>query len=234
MPGRVCRAIHQPDRRPGLLPLSLHDLEKQRYRWCSGNVQTLMRHARTILTPTGSLSLHKRLVLLSQLTAWVSIALVPFLLLPIWLLSGQGQTGGAILAAGAIVLSLSDLTLRVVAQGLRDRQALPVLLQALACRIALAPQSAKASFDAFTGCRLEFEVTNKAGDARQSGNALFLPQLVVFATSALLLIGAQPAEPMIRAALLALLLPLPAAMVTDMSLRSYRAAINPPSREVSA
>ncbi|WP_255006553.1 hypothetical protein [Roseovarius sp. M141] len=43
----------------------------------------------------------------------------------------------------------------------------------------------------------------------------------------------QPTEPLIRAALLALLLPLPAALLTDTSLRAYRAAIAPPLTEVS-
>lgn len=218
----------------GLLPLSFRDLEKQRYRWCSGNVQTLLRHGRTILTPTGNFNMHKRLVILSQLTAWFSLALVPFALLTVWMLTSQEHTGAATLAAGAIVLSLCDITIRVVARGLRDRQALPVILHALACRIALVPQSAKATFDALTGCRLTFVVTDKSGDRGQVTGPLSACHLMVFATSVLLLISAQPTEPLILAALLALLLPLPAAVLTDTRLRAYRAAIAPPLTEVSA
>ncbi|WP_369682687.1 glycosyltransferase family 2 protein [Roseovarius sp. M141] len=215
----------------GLLPLSLRDLEKQRYRWCSGNVQTLLRHGRTILTPVGNFNLHKRLVILSQLTAWFSLALVPSALLTVWLLTGQGQTVAATLAAGAILLGLADITTRVVVRGIRDGQALPVILHALACRIALAPQSAKATFDALTGCRLTFVVTDKAGG--KGDPSLSACHLMVFLTAILLLLGVQPTEPLIRAALLALLLPLPAALLTDTSLRAYRAAIAPPLTEVS-
>ncbi|WP_299793891.1 glycosyltransferase family 2 protein [uncultured Marivita sp.] len=216
----------------GLLPLSLRDLERQRYRWCSGNVQTLLRHGRTILTPAGDFDLHKRLVILTQLTAWFSLALVPFALLTVWLLTGQGHTVAAALAAVAILLALCDIVSRVVARGLRDGQALPVILHALACRIALAPQSAKATFDALTGCRLKFVVTDKSGG--KGAGSLSICHLMVFLTALLLLLGGHPAEPLIRAALLALLLPLPAALLTDRSLRAYRATIASPVKEVSA
>ncbi|MFP7571041.1 glycosyltransferase family 2 protein [Marivita sp. S2033] len=216
----------------GLLPLSQRDLEKQRYRWCSGNVQTLLRHGRMILAPSGDLNLHKRLVILTQLTAWFSLALVPCAFLTVWLLTGQGQTAAATLAAGAILLSLSDIVTRVVARGVRDGHALPVILHALACRIALAPQSAKATFDALTGCRLKFVVTDKSGGKGDS--SLSACHLMIFLTAVLLLLGVQTTEPLIRAALLVLLLPLPAALLTDRSLRAYRAAIAPPLTEVSA
>lgn len=216
----------------GLLPLSLRDLEKQRYRWCSGNVQTLLRHGRVIVTPAGAFNLHKRLVILSQLTAWFSLALVPSALLTIWLLTGQGHTVAASLASAAIVLGLADITTRIVARGMRDGQTHPVILHALACRIALAPQSAKATFDALTGCNLTFVVTDKAGD--KGHPSLSACHLMVFLTAILLLLGVQPTEPLIRAALLTLLLPLPAAILTDISLRAYRAGIASPLTEVSA
>lgn len=218
----------------GLLPLSLPDLEKQRYRWCSGNVQTLLRHGWTILTPAGNFNLHKRLVILSQLTAWFSLSLVPFVLLSVWLLIGQGQTVGAMLAACAIVLSLCDLTIRVVARGLGDRLALSVVLYALACRIALAPQSAKATFDALTGSRLKFVVTDKSGEKSNQAGPLSACHLMIFIMSILLLIAVQPTDPLIVAALLTLMLPLPAASLTGQSLRAYRAAIAPPLREIIA
>ncbi|WP_076535641.1 glycosyltransferase family 2 protein [Roseovarius nanhaiticus] len=216
----------------GLLPLSLRDLEKQRYRWCSGNVQTLLLHGRKILTPAGNFNLHKRLVILTQLTSWFSLALVPFALLTVWLLTGHGHTVAAMLAAGAILLSLADIASRVVARGMRDGQALPVILNALACRVALAPQSAKATFDALAGCRLKFVVTDKSGG--KGAGSLPICHLMVFLTALLLLLGGHPTEPLIRAALLTLLLPLPAALLTDKSLRAYRAAIAPPLTEVSA
>lgn len=218
----------------GLLPLSLRDLEKQRFRWCNGNVQTLLRHGRAILAPTGTFNLHKRLVILSQLTAWFNLALIPFVLLTLWLSTGQGQAIGATLAAAAILLGLCDNALRVVARGWRDRLSPGVVLNALACRIALAPQSARATFEALTGSHLKFVVTDKSGDGGRRAKRLSACHLMIFFTSILLLIGVQPAEPLILAALLTLLLPLPAAMLTDRSLRAYRAAIAPSLNEVSA
>lgn len=218
----------------GLLPLSLRDLEKQRYRWCSGNVQTLLRHARMILTPTGTFSIHKRLVILSQLTAWYNLALVPFALLTVWLMTGYGDTPAATLAAGTIVLSLGDIILRVITRGWRDRLALPVIVNALACRIALSPQSAKATFDALTGSRLKFVVTDKSGDIDQQTGPVSGCHLMVFMASILLLTGVQPTSPLVVSALLTLMLPLPAALLTDMSLRAYRAAIAQSQTEVAA
>ncbi len=218
----------------GMLPLSLSDLEKQRYRWCSGNVQTLLKHGRTIFTPAGEFNLHKRLVILSQLTSWCSLVFVPFAFLTVWLLSGQGQSVAAILAAGSIVLSLCDITIRVVTRGLRDKLALPVILNALACRIALAPRSAKATFDALTGRRLKFVVTVKTSGQYRAFDSLSGCHLIVFATAILLLIGAQPTDPLVLAALLTLMLPLPAALLTGMSLRAYRVAVMTPIMEVFA
>ncbi|MEB8386748.1 glycosyltransferase [Rhodobacteraceae bacterium KMM 6894] len=218
----------------GLLPLSLADLEKQRYRWCSGNFQTLMRHLRTIFTPAGSFNLHKRLVIVSQLTAWFNLALVPSVLLVIWLVTGQGGSVAAALAAGVIVLSLCDIALRVIARGLRDGLPLSVILHALACRIALAPQSSKATFDAATGMRLKFLVTDKSGDTRADAAHLPLCHLGLFALALVLLFGIQPANPLVIVALLILMAPLPAALLTDRSLRAYRKAMVPSTMEYTA
>lgn len=218
----------------GLLPLSLRDLERQRYRWCSGNVQTLMRHARLIFGIAGSLTLARRLAILSQLTAWFNLALVPFLLLFAWLLTGQSHTVSAALAGGAIVLSLCDIVARVLARGWRDGLPPGVAFRALACRIALAPQSAKATFDALTGCRLKFLVTDKTGGRSLAVSALAPCPLLIFITSVLLLAIAQPADPIILAALAVLMLPLPAAVLTGNSLRAYRGAVMVPTQEALA
>ncbi|WP_299785122.1 glycosyltransferase family 2 protein [uncultured Marivita sp.] len=212
----------------GLLPLSLQDLEKQRYRWCSGNLQTLLRHGRMIVTSHGTLNIHKRLVILSQLTAWLNLALLPFTLLVVWVLTGQGQTTGAMLAAVAMILSLCDIALRLAARGWRDRSPLRVILHALACRIALAPQSAKATFDVLTGSRFNFVVTDKSGDNGRAGYSLPVSQLLMFVIS-ILLINMQPFNPLVLTGLSTLLLPLPAAILTDQRLRAYRARIATPS-----
>lgn len=216
----------------GLLPFSLKDLEKQRYRWCSGNVETLLKHIRTIVMPRGAFSLHKRLVVVSQLTAWFNLTLVPCALLMVWLVMDQGHLVAATLAAGIIALGLCDIAIRVVTRGVRDRLPLLVLLNALVCRIALAPQSAKATFDALTGSRLQFVVTDKSGCKGQSVRDLYLCHLLLFAMSLTLLITVQPSNPLITGALLTLLLPMPAALVTDKSLRCYRDRIVPTQNEV--
>lgn len=209
----------------GLLPLSLRDLEKQRYRWCSGNLQTLMRHAGTIFAPAGALGVRKRLAVLSQLTAWFNLGLVPAVLLGAWLLTGQGHGIAATLAGCAIVLSQCDIVMRVLARGWRDGLAPGVILRALACRTALAPQSARATFDALTGWRSAFVVTDKRGDRSDGLGAVPLCPLLLFVMAVLLLVAARPGDPAVLAALWTLMLPLPAAMLTGSSLRDYRDAV---------
>ena len=61
----------------GLLPFSMADLEKQRYRWASGNLQTLLGHLPTLLLGSSQLRFSKRMAVLSQLTAWLNFSLIP-------------------------------------------------------------------------------------------------------------------------------------------------------------
>ena len=152
----------------------------------------------------------------------------------VWLLIGRGHSLAALLAAGIIVLSLSDIAIRVISRGLRDKLAISVVLHALACRIALAPQSAKATFDALAGSHLKFIVTDKFGSQRRSIGHLKLCHLLLFATALALLIGMPDVNSIVFAALLILMLPLPAALMTDRSLRAYRETIAPSVPEVVA
>ncbi|WCR10679.1 glycosyltransferase [Paracoccus stylophorae] len=214
----------------GLLPMSLKDLEKQRYRWCSGNFQTLLRHSGTILGGARRLGLQKRLAIVSQLTAWFNLTLIPCLLLLVWLAMGRESTAEVVLAASVIVLSLCDIVLRVVGRGLRDGLGWPVICHALACRIALAPRSAMATFDALCGKRLAFVVTDKWG--KVAGRAHVAHGLLCAASLAALA-ALHPVQPLVVVALLTLALPLPAAVITDRSLRSYRASCLA-AREVAA
>lgn len=209
----------------GLLPFSLADLEQQRYRWCSGNCQTLLRHCRTILTKQGSMGLHKRLVILSQLTAWLNLALIPTVLLLAALLIDRGPSFEATLAASVIVLGLIDVVVRVAGRGFRDGLGCSVTINALACRLALAPRSAKATLDAISGEELMFHVTNKVGSNRSWSTRIPLGQLMLFTMSLVVLSSVLPANPLVVAALLALMLPLPAAVLTDRSLNAYHRSI---------
>ncbi|MFX0546233.1 glycosyltransferase family 2 protein [Roseovarius sp. S1116L3] len=218
----------------GLLPFSLKDLEKQRYRWCSGNVQTLLRHIWTILMPAGVFNAHKRLVVVSQLTAWFNLTLIPCALLTLWLLTGHGHSLAATVAASIIVLGLSDIAMRVAARALRDNQPPSVLFHALACRIALAPQSAKATFDALTGSHLSFIVTDKFCGKDASAHEPHSCHILLFLTATILLITVPSANPLVVGALMTLMLPLPAALVTDRSLHAYRETIVTSFTEITA
>ncbi len=227
---RLCNAgfsgrfIHQVVGQ-GLLPFSLGDLEKQRYRWCSGNFQTLLQHLGVIVTRRSALGLHKRLVIVSQLTAWFNLSLIPTALLCANLLLGRSDALVTRLAAWIILLSLLDVLIRIIGRALRDGHAPGTLVAALASRLALAPQSARATVDAIVGRKLSFVVTDKMGAAALSGRHLPWPHLVLALLSALLLGTAQPDHPVIVAALAALLLPLPAALLTEASLRRYRHSV---------
>ncbi len=216
----------------GLLPLSFADLEKQRYRWCSGNFQTFLRHFQIIITGRGSLSLHKRLVIISQLTAWFNLALMPAALLFAAMLFGREQSAEAILAASVIVLGLSDVVMRIIGRGVRDGLGFSVTCHAIACRIALAPQSAKATFDALLGEELKFVVTNKSSSKTRSAGRIPLGHLLIFVVALVLIVSVPSANPLVIAAAFVLMLPLPAALLTDGSLHSYSKAIATTYREV--
>ncbi|MGB3244627.1 MAG: glycosyltransferase family 2 protein [Sulfitobacter sp.] len=216
----------------GLLPFSLADLETQRYRWCSGNFQTLLRHCQTILTFKGSMSLHKRLVIVSQLTAWFNLALIPTVVLLAAVLLGREHSVAAVLSACVVLLSFFDVALRIIGRGVRDDLELAVICHALACRFALAPKSAKATFDAILGEEFKFLVTKK--HIREVARGVQIPiwHLALFVISLFVLVGLHPTHSTVIAALLALMLPLPAALLTDKSLHDYRKSISA-SQEVT-
>ena len=209
----------------GLLPLSLSDLEKQRYRWCSGNLRTLLRHLPSIAGRASSLNIQQRLVVVTQLTAWFNLALVPAILLLTVLLSGSATAGLVAFASATIVLSLLDVVLRVAERGINEARSFSTIFAALACRIALAPQSAKATLDGMLGGKLRFIVTNKSGGAVSRHHPLPIGHAALFILSLCALIAAEPNHVLVIAALITLMLPLPAALLTASNLRSYRASI---------
>ncbi|WP_138935434.1 glycosyltransferase family 2 protein [Roseovarius arcticus] len=210
----------------GLLPLSLRDLEKQRYRWCSGNLRTLLRHLPIITGHASSLNIQQRLVVITQLTAWFNLALVPAILLLAALLLDSATAGLVAFASATIVLCLLDVVLRVAERGINEARSLSTILAALACRIALAPQSAKATLDGVIGGKLQFIVTNKSGDAVSRYRTVPIGHVALFVLSLCALIAAEPHHILVIAALITLMLPLPAALFTARNLRSYRASIS--------
>ena len=209
----------------GLLPLSLRDLEKQRYRWCSGNLRTLLCHSPIIMGHASSLNIQQRLVVITQLTAWFNLAMVPAILLLAALLLNRAPTGLVAFASATIVLSLLDIVLRVAERGINEARSLSTIFGALACRIALAPQSAKATLDGLLGAKLRFVVTNKSGDKASRSRPAPIGHVALFGLSLCALIAVEPNHVLVIAALLTLMLPLPAAIFTASNLRDYRASI---------
>lgn len=206
----------------GLLPLSFADLEKQRYRWCSGNFQTLLRHAQPVFMHPGRLNLHRRLVVITQLTAWLNLALVPAIVLLGSVLLSTGHTSLTTIAALATLLPFLDIVLRIMGRGIRGELPLDVILRALACRIALAPRCAKATFDAMMGQELKFVVTDKSGVEAHGFLRVPSTHVVLFCLSSVALIAAAADGALVAGALMFLMLPLPAAILTENSLRAYR------------
>jgi cellulose synthase/poly-beta-1,6-N-acetylglucosamine synthase-like glycosyltransferase len=204
----------------GLLPFCLRDLEKQRYRWSSGNLQTLMLHLPSLVCGGSRLDLHKRLAILSQLTAWLNFSLLPAAVVLTTLLLDL-DTGIAVsLASATIVIGFFDIFWRLAVTHEHRTANSWSLLSTLASRFALAPISAKATFDILVGAKLPFIVTNK--DPWAGAGQLPLGNIVLAILSVLALPAAAEAGLLTTIAVLILILPLPSAWITDRALESYR------------
>ncbi|MGY9047964.1 MAG: glycosyltransferase family 2 protein [Rhodobacterales bacterium] len=209
----------------GYLPFSLRDLEKQRHRWASGNLQTLLLHLPIILGCKSSLPSRKRIALLAQLTAWLNVSLLPALVLLIGLLTGAANNFVVLLAATTVFLGLGELVWRILDRGLRDRQALGTILGALASRLALAPASASATFDTMAGRRFQFVVTDKCVATDADHGRIPVQHTIMLALALLCLPAAYHAGFVVLAATISLMLTWPAAALTSAQLKSYRKAV---------
>ncbi len=212
----------------GYLPLSLRDLEQQRHRWAGGNLQTLIAHAPAILLGRDGMGWKRRGAILSQLTAWLNLSLVPAVLLLVTLAMDKGGPAMTTLAAGSVLLSFCDSVARLGWRGLHDRTAPGVVFAAICNRLALAPVSALATAKVLTGRPLSFVVTDKSGRRPDRLHALPLPAFALFAVALCVLPAAVTAGPLITAAVLALMTPFPAACASARTLRRYRAILTPP------
>jgi cellulose synthase/poly-beta-1,6-N-acetylglucosamine synthase-like glycosyltransferase len=78
----------------GMLPLDLHGLRRQRYRWAAGNARTLLSHLGAGLAKWPA---HGRWAVIAQLTAWLGFGAVPLLSLVVALvmLESGAATGAA-------------------------------------------------------------------------------------------------------------------------------------------
>lgn len=210
----------------GILPLDFAGLALQRYRWTSGNADTI----RSGLT---GLPLRTAVQVFAQLTAWANMALP----LAAGLLGGRfamlldGETRqAAILTAvsgfGLLLVVLSVCLPMVLSAVIRGRPALPVITGALAVRIAMIVPSAVATVDAMLGHCGGFRRTAKdVGCASDSIGWLF-PALSVAGFALLWNTSSLPLFGVAGAVLL--LLPHPLARATAASLAAYRASLRLP------
>ncbi|MFZ3582753.1 glycosyltransferase family 2 protein [Loktanella sp. DJP18] len=205
----------------GLLPFSLRDLERQRHRWASGNLQTLIAHAPALLAGQGGLGWRKRAAIVSQLTAWINLSLLPVVALLVGLATGRGGDALVLLAGASVWLTLIDIASRLMGQGRPVRTGPAIRAAAICHRIALAPVAACATLEAMIGRSLPFAVTDKSGTANRVGHVP-ATSLVLFTAAALLLPQALAQGWVVTGAVAALLLPLPAAWATARTLDRYR------------
>jgi len=206
----------------GYLPFSLRDLEQQRHRWASGNLQTLILHAPAILFGRDDMGWHRRGAILTQLTAWLNLSLIPALLLLGGLLTGWGGNMLLMLAAGSVLLSFADIVGRLVWRGLRDETPWAVFAAAIAHRVALAPISALATIEVLAGRQMRFVVTDKSGTVRGSLYGFPIVSFVLFTVAAFALPVALQDGWLSTVAILALMTPFPAALATARTLDRYR------------
>lgn len=215
----------------GYLPLTLRDLERQRHRWASGNLQTLYIHAVAILAGRDGMGWRRRAAILSQLTAWLNLSLIPAVLLLAVLLTDllptrQGKMLLVGLAAVSVVLTALDIVVRLGWRGIADGASPAKLAAAIVNRLALAPVSALAAVEVLLGRRMHFVVTDKSGTC---GRDLPVASAALFALAVAALAPAAEHGVLAAAAVLALMTPFPAALVTARTLARYRAALVRPT-----
>lgn len=158
----------------GLLPLDLPGIRKQRARWSAGNVQVLRQ-----MCVNGALAsragLAGTMVLVTQLTAWVSLVLPAALTLVLVGVAPRVPLGTAMIriAATTILGSAALTALRLMAFG---SGAAPVSarIEAVVTRAALSWTSATAWIPALVPVHLRFHRTAKAADSRRDDDDLTL------------------------------------------------------------
>lgn len=213
----------------GLMPFDFPSLQKQRVRWIKGNIQTILQPLlwRRAAIP-GRLGGRRRLLVLSQLTAWTQFALVPTAAL-IAALVRMALAGPDAMTSALAMLSSTSILLAVMASIIRIAMVrrgstigLRSTLYAIAARLALAPASARATLDALAGAGGAFEVTPKQVS---SAAASSVPgdHLMLFAAGLAGMICALALQlPVAFLASFCLMALLPMALITTGELERYR------------
>ena len=211
----VARVVGQ-----GLLPLGFRDLASQRARWSGGNLRTLACHAASLARLGRRFGPRKAGAVAAQLGAWLNFCLVPAACL-VAARVGQGSHALATVASLSVVLGFADIVARLAERGLRDGLGARAVASAIASRVALAPAAAMATVDAMLPGRQAFVVTAKAATPHLRAPVAILPHAVLFALA--LHAARQPSLGVLPdLALLLLMVPLPAALLTGIELARYR------------
>lgn len=153
------------ERGRGLLPLDLVGIRKQRARWSAGNAQVLRQLCLGGLQPRRAV-LPDFAMLLTQLTAWVTLALPATAALALVMLAPHIPLAGLIGDVSALTLLVSALltAVRLVGTG-NHGTPLRVGIEALIARAAVSWTLTTAWIPALLPVRLRFHRTAKSPDA---------------------------------------------------------------------
>ncbi len=202
----------------GLLPIDFAGLRTQRARWVAGNVQVLCNIWRGghVHAPT-----NEQLVVIGQLTAWVSLWLVPALALLVAALLPGLAAAHAIASIAAVTITGSALLTAIrmfLAMPPRNR-GWRVWHAAMTTKLALTWTAAIAWLPALLGRQMPFHRTLKTIEGRVAGRIgpLFGASLLFFGIAMIYAVRGD-AIPVLACSLLASIWP--CSLLVDASLRS--------------
>lgn len=219
----------------GLLPLTLTDLSKQRYRWTSGNFRTLALHLPGLLTHKGTLRSGQVIAIIAQLAAWLNFSLIPAACLLSASLFSLGNRTLITVASLSILIALGDVVSRFLSRSLNERPIHGLALSAVASRMALAPAAARATVDACLPGDQRFTVTRKSARARVGFADIPFDHFVLFALALTAIWWLRNPSLLPHLALSVLTLPLPAGLWVAAELSRYRSSVQDPApQEVAA
>lgn len=147
----------------GLLPLTLNALHRQRFRWASGNMRTLLLWLSGRTTGAARPRLARQVLAATQLTAWVNFALPAALALLISAVQMAAHVPagaqGAAIAFATLLLVMASAAIPLIVAG---NGSMAHVATAVSTRIALLPTAAAATVAGmFPGVQV-FRVTPKA------------------------------------------------------------------------
>ncbi len=210
----------------GLLPLTLSSLSKQRHRWTGGNLRTLALYLPDLLAHDRALRDRQVIAIIAQLGAWLNFSLVPAAcLLSVSLFETENPALIGV-ASLSLLLGLGDILMRFMVRSLAEVPKRGLAVSAIASRLALAPAAARATVDAFFPGAQRFAVTRKSMPSRMRPSDVPLDHIILFGLAITALCWPRDHAAFHDVALVALMLPLPAALWVASELSRYRSSID--------